>query len=485
LLSGGVFAGTREGVSTDRHLARTLQAGRGINRPDLAAILAEEGPMRLRELKEWGVKAEFYRGYLFSKGRAPVWGEEIVRSLLSKARMSGIRFMGGLMVTDLKSHGGNMTAVAYSAASGKWLLFDAKALILATGGAGALYLRHNNPPRMLGEGYALALRAGALLQDMEFVQFYPIGLAEPNMPPTLITPRLTDLGRLYNGSGQEILEKYDIKERPAAERARDRLSQALFKEIQRESEAVWLDLQGIQKEEACVEALSASIYEILEKRFGAIKRPMRVAPMTHHVMGGISIDPDGATSVPGLFAAGEVTGGLHGANRLGGNALTETMVFGARAGYAAASWARDCDVVNRPEDGNELVSRLVGTKPIRSRADMALLMGKLRRILWEEGGILRNEEGLKRAIDLVRSIREEVFESPLPVEPRKVQRLLELRLCTLTADLVLQGALRREESRGAHFREDFPGQDDDNWRGHLQVRLSETGEQVWRFQPAD
>jgi succinate dehydrogenase/fumarate reductase flavoprotein subunit len=441
--------------------------------------------MRLKELKAWGMKAEFFRGYLFSKGQAPVWGEEIVRSLLSKARMSGIRVMGGLMVADLKSHGGNMTAVAHSAASGKWLLFNARALILATGGAGALYLRHNNPPRMLGEGYTLALRAGTALQDMEFVQFYPIGLAEPNMPPTLITPRLADLGRLYNGRGQEILEKYDIKERPAAERARDRLSHALFKEIQRENDEVWLDLQGIPKEEACVEALSASIYEILEKRLGALTRPVRVAPMTHHVMGGISTDPDGATSVPGLFAAGEVTGGLHGANRLGGNALTETMVFGARAGHAAAAWAKDCGAVNPSEDGEELVARLVNAKPSGSFADTALLMGNLRRILWEEGGILRNEEGLKRAINVVRSIREEAVESPLPVQPRKVRRLLELRLCIQTADLILQGALRREESRGAHFREDFPDQDDGRWRGHLQVRLSENGKQVWRFQPVE
>ena len=486
ILSGGAFAGAQEGAFQDKHLKRTLQAGRGISQRELAEILAEEGPLRLKELEAWGVKAEIQDGYLFSKGRPPIWGEEIVHCLLGKTKASGAQLMGGLEVTHLKVQEGATGVVAHSALSGKWLTFSSKALVLATGGAGALFLRHDNPQRMLGEGYFLALEAGALLQDMEFVQFYPLGVAEPGLPSFLISPHLGDLGRLFNSHGEEILEKHGIHERPAALKARDKLSHAIFKEIYREGEEVILDLRGLTDEDWCADPLSASSRMILGERYGAIHRPIRVAPMAHHTMGGVRIDSQGATSAPGLFAAGEVTGGLHGANRMGGNALTETQVFGARAGEAAAAWAKDSDDPHSLSLLEELEAVVLksaskktssGTKP-----NAAKLKRTLREILWNDGGILRNHEGLTQALDVIKEIQAEAFGLSLGDNPRGVQRILELRHASQTAAIILQGALRREESRGAHFREDFPDQDDKNWRGHLQVRLSPKGEQVWTFQ---
>ena len=235
--------------------------------------------------------------------------------------------MGDVLVTDLVMHNGVGGVRAFIPSSGEWIIISAQAVILATGGAAALYLRHDNPKGMLGDGYRMALEAGAVLQDMEFVQFYPLCLAESKLPPLVIPPKLADCGQLVNDRGEDILDKYGIEERPAAERARDLLSQALFNEIYRNGQAVWLDLRSLSKEQWVIDPFSASVGHILGDRFGARHRPVRVAPAAHHIMGGVKITDAGATSVPGLFAAGEVTGGLHGANRMGGERVDRDIGF--------------------------------------------------------------------------------------------------------------------------------------------------------------
>jgi len=476
-----VFAGSPSGSSTENHLKRTLRSGRGINQIELVTILVEEGPMRLQELVKWGIHAEFYRGYLFSRGRPPVWGEEIVRCLLRQCKASEIELIGGFSVSSLRADKGIVGVLGYLADSGQWIAIDAGAVVLATGGAGGLFLRHDNPQRILGEGYSLALDAGAVLQDMEFAQFYPLCLAEPGHPPFVIPPRLVDSGSLVNSGGEEILEKYGIRERPAGERARDKLSQALFNEIYVQGKEVLLDLRAVSKKTWCADPFSASTWDMLGKRYGALHRRVRIAPAAHHMMGGIRIDNRGATSVPGLFAAGEVTGGLHGANRMGGNALTETLVFGARAGEAAAKWARDtagdkAELLFMEPKGAETESNVN-----KIRLKLAQIRERLRKTLWEEGGIRRNKEGLHRALAEVKSIHNESLDLSLEENPSLVPKILELRAGSRTAILILQAALKREESRGAHFRDDFPGQDNEHWQGHLKVCLSEEKKEVWEF----
>ena len=482
IVSGGVFAGTEEGRTTQRHLQRTLKAGRGINQQERVNILVSEGPVRLREMVDWGINAELRKGYLFSKGRPPIWGEEIVNCLLRKAKALGIRFQRGLIVNDLRVQQGIARANAFAVDSNEWLTIVAKATVLATGGAAALYLRHDNPKRMLGDGYCAALRAGALLQDMEFVQFYPLGLAEPGYPPFLIPPRLADFGLLYNTKNEELHEKYSITERPAGERARDRLSQALFTEIYREHNEVWLDLRGVSDTDWTADPFSASTRKLFGERYGARHRPVRIAPLAHHNMGGVHTDSFGATSISGLFAAGEVTGGLHGANRMGGNALTETIVFGARAGQSAADWAESISHDrSRAGEKNFKPSGVESWKG-KEKPSVASLLAHLRDILWKEGGILRKSQGLNWALNEVKAIQQDIHALPLTGDPREIQNILELQFAFCTASLILHAALHRKESRGAHFREDFPDQDDANWRGHLQVHLSEEGKEVWTFQ---
>jgi fumarate reductase (CoM/CoB) subunit A len=482
--SAGVMAGSTGVDIRHTHLQRTLAAGRGLNEGILARILVEEAPLRIDELIRWGIHADVINGYLYAKGRPPVLGEEIVRCLLRRNEALGTCFWGNLVVTDVLV-GNDVAGVnAYETSSGEWVVLTAGAVIIATGGASALYLRTDNPRRILGDGYRLAIEAGAMLQDMEFVQFYPLCLSEPGATALVIPPRIADRGRLINDDKEDILEKYGITERPAGERARDLLSQALFKEVYRNGKNVWLDLRYLSEEDWRVDPFAASLRGLLCKRHGAGERPLRVAPAAHHSMGGAKIDATGATSVPGLFAAGEAAGGLHGANRMGGNALSETVVFGARAGSAAVAWANRSGGGDRPTLLKALCERArkwsCGT-PIGGE-----LKDRLRKIMWEDGGIIRDEKGLCRALGTVQDIQNEASASSSKSElnGKELLDLIELRSAARVATLILEAALIRRESRGAHFREDFPGQNDAQWQGHLQVHLAPGGENIWQFEPS-
>jgi succinate dehydrogenase/fumarate reductase flavoprotein subunit len=478
--SAGVMAGSTNRNHCQDHLERTLLAGRGLNDPDLANILAAETPQRLQELMEWGIQAEYQNGWLYAKGRPPFKGEAIIRCLLNKSRALGVHFKGHLLVTDLLVDEGTLGILTLDQTSRKWTAFTAKAVILATDGAAALYQRHDNPTHMLGDGYRLAFEAGAVLQDMEFVQFYPLCLAEPGSPPLVIPPKLADLGRLINSAGEEIHEKYDIHERPAGEKARDRLSQAMMREIHHENQVVRLDLRDVSEAGWRIDPFSAGMKDLLGGRYGAGSRPIRVAPAAHHVMGGVKSDAWGATGVPGLLAAGEVTGGLHGANRAGGNALSDILVFGARAGLAAANHVRDAGRKNPLT----MVKRLEAH--FRQRecgpVDGGFVLAQLQQAMWENGGIIRNAAGLSNALNTVRQLVAESSQAVRPASGSALIRAIECRSALRVAGWILEAALQRCESRGSHFRDDFPKSDDAQWLGHLQVHQGSTGNDVWHFE---
>jgi succinate dehydrogenase/fumarate reductase flavoprotein subunit len=479
--SGGVMAGNTGGDSRDAHRQRTVAAGRGLNESRLVDILVAEAPLRLNELKRWGIRADLINGYLYAKGRPPVFGEEIVRCLLARNGELGTRLWGNLLVTDIRFRDGLGGVSAYERLSGKWVALTAKAVIIATGGACGLYQRSDNPRRILGDGYLLALKAGAVLQDMEFVQFYPLCLAEPGSSPVLFPPRMADRGRLLTDDGEDIYDKYAITERPAGERARDRLSQALFKEVYQNRKNAWLDLRGLSQADWRVDPFGASMQGLLCRRYGAAARPLRVAPAAHHNMGGVETSADGATAVPGLFAAGEAAGGLHGANRMGGNALSETLVFGARAGSAAAVWAGRSGsgdhraLMRELEEG---VSKWSG-----GAAEAPELAERLRKAMWADGGIIRDEGGLARALAAVKDIQQAIRPAASRPSGKELLDQVELHTAAQVAGIILEAALMRRESRGAHFRADYPGQNDAEWQGHLRVRLSAEGEHLWRFDP--
>lgn len=472
VLSAGVLRGTSGSYDQEAHKRDTLIAGRGLNDLGLVEVLVKEAPQRLEELVRWGMPCEKRGPFLFAKGSAPVWGKAIVSCLLDKAGSLGVRFLGSTLVLGLSAEEGLMAAFGFRRPAGPSVEVRSKAVVLATGGAGALYHRHDNPKGMLGSGYALALEIGAELQDMEFVQFYPVGLAQDGLPPLVIPPRLADMGRLLNTKGEDLLEKWGISERPAAEKARDRLSQAIFREIE-QGEVIWLDLRGIGEEDLARDPVSSSCAEFLKRRLGGLEKPLKVAPMAHFMMGGVRIDPWCRTKVPGFFAAGEAAGGLHGANRLGGNALTEAIVFGARAGKSAALWATE----NRAKrHGGPLWNemKVEGTPKSYNRH----FLERLRKSMWELGGVVRGRDGLLEAKRLLESRMKEAGFSEFG-DP--YSRLLHL--AAKTAKIILEASLRREETRGAHFRQDFPREDDREWRGHLIVESSPGEELKWNFEP--
>ncbi len=485
IMSVGRFTAALGGGTAEEHEAITVASGRGLSERRLVDVLVGEGPQRLRELLAWGMKGIEGRNKISTKGNPPAWGREIIRCLYEKARAVGVRFAGETIVCELACRDGKTAAVGYDAKRNVWRVFAGRAAILACGGASALYLRHDNPQSMVGDGYALALSAGAVLQDMEFVQFYPVALAEPDAPRIVIPPAVLELGDLRNTKGEELLTKHDIRERPAAERSRDTLSRALFLEMVRDGQEAFLDLRRVPAECWKEDPQSGEMWDLLKSRFRADQRAVRVGPVAHHTMGGVSIDPHGRSSVNGLFAAGEVTGGLHGANRLGGNALTDTIVFGARAGKAAAQWARTIAA-----GGEQSLARdAFAVSPEQTESSGPVTPGEtgklkqdLRRIMWEDGGVVRSREGLERALEEVRHLRRRA-RSLVPRPGNETRSVLELRMGSTVAVLILEAALRREESRGAHFRADFPRQDDEKWRGHLTVRRTDEEKREWKFVP--
>jgi succinate dehydrogenase/fumarate reductase flavoprotein subunit len=483
IMSRGVFAGADDDGGPEVHRQSTLQAGRGINQVELVDALVNDAPERLRELVKWGVPSMSRNGFMFTFGRPPAWARDVLQCLFNQARGLGVQFKGGLVVDRISFEANACTALAYSYVRNGWVVFGAKAMVLATGGAGALYFRHDNPRHMLGEGYALALGAGAVLQDMEFIQFLPLVLAEPGLPPVLIPPRLANKGELLNNKGEDILALHGIHERPAGVYARDRLSRAMYQEIYQGGKTIWLDLRAVAEEHWLGIRSSPFTRQVLGERYGGRHRLLRLEPAAHHVMGGVRIDVRGATTVPGLFAAGEVTGGLHGANRMGGNGLTETLVFGARAGESAALWAKEQGRLPNKKMTNRYDGLDLMAQGAPSRLDSRHIKTRLQQLLWSDGGILRSKGGLCRALEDVENMQWEPGDLSGGTQPSALRETIEIKLAIQVAMLILQGALRREESRGAHFRGDFPEQNEERWHGHLQCRLSE-GKVVWSYEPA-
>jgi succinate dehydrogenase/fumarate reductase flavoprotein subunit len=484
------------------HYDDTIAAGRGLCDETLAQLLCEDAPACIRELDAWGVGWARKDNHITAT-TAPghdrprcVYvdfintGPAVSKTLRTvMARNRDIRKAGDICIIDLVagSDGEIAGAVGWHVGSGAPVTIAAKATVLATGGLTRLYRRNSASLNMGGDGYALALRAGASLIDMEFVQFFPIGHLAPRlvgMDPIMWDPFRYKLGgRLLNGRMEEFTSRYGSDEDGKYVLPRDLATYAIFKEV----EAGRGSPHGgayLSFEHCSAAALRAAFGPVIDRlaanAIDLTRMPVEVAPIAHYHMGGVIADAQMQTELPGLFAAGEVVGGANGANRLSGNAITEALVFGRRAGRSAAARAKTIARQNLRAVDVRAALDLVGDGSGAGRdLNTASMIARLQAIMADEVGPFRTAAKLNRALAGIGALADELGERV----PRlagaadvgfDLQRLewFDLRNMLVVARAVAQSALARTESRGAHQREDYP-QMLPAWRRHQRVRLAQ------------
>ncbi len=466
------------------HLQDTLDAGHGLCNEELAAILCEEAPARILEMDGWKTgwaRVDGRMTQVVAPGHKVArccyvdflnTGPAVSRALRGEvARRDGITRASGLAVIELVVRGGRAVgAVALDVESGEAVVIEAGAVILATGGLTRLYARNSASLNMGGDGFALALAAGAELIDMEFVQFFPIGHLAPRlvgMDPIMWDPFRYKLGgKLLNGKFEEFIHNYGASDSGTYTARRDVASHAILKEVEAGRGSphggVWLSFAHVPEAELKA-AFGPVIGRLAKNGIDLTKGGIEVSPIAHYHMGGIRVDAEMRTRVPGLFAAGEAVGGANGANRLSGNAIPEAFVFGERAGrFAAAEGLR----LGRGEAAEDAVTRALDAaraqrRPGSTRGGGALaLMGELQELMWRQVGLVRGHDGLTGALARIREMQEvDLPALEIPDDaPFNQARLdwFDLRAGLVAAEAVALSALNRTESRGAHQREDMP-----------------------------
>ncbi|OLC44015.1 MAG: L-aspartate oxidase [Nitrospirae bacterium 13_1_40CM_4_62_6] len=469
---GGVAVAMSEEDDVAVHLTDTLTAGHGLCRPEAVRVLVEEGPDRIQELIGWGAQFDKIGGkFAFAKeaahsrsrilrARGDATGNEMVRVLMAEARRhKEIQRLDHHFTVDLVITDGTCTgALVLDEASRTRTVIPASAVLLTTGGAGQVYARTTNPPSATGDGIAMALRAGAVLEDMEFVQFHPTALYLPSSPPFLLSEAIRgEGGRLRNIKGELFMHRYHAAG-PLA--PRDIVARAIWSEMaSTRSRHVYLDVTHLSA--TFIKRRFPTIYSTcLRYDIDITEEWIPVSPSAHYLMGGVWTDTSGATSLPGLFAAGEVAcSGVHGANRLASNSLLEGLVFGARSALAAISFASQ----SRRPAPPLLSARDLDAGPLCVLNDAEKLRSSLRRLMWGKVGLVRTGDSLAAATaQLSRWER-------IVARPFSTRRDLEVKNMIGVARCITTAALWRENSVGAHYRADFPEAKRPGWRQHSRL----------------
>ena len=476
-LANGAFTVSNSQFSKEDHLQATLASGKGLNQARRVKTLVEKGPDAVRKLKDYGVPVlEKRMGYVVDRpeGSSRLPGCLLIKPLIERLKDSSVRLLPGLIIFDLVVEEGEVLGAFGFLKDGKPCLIQSRAVILSAGGAGAIYRRNDNQRSIVGDGYTLALRAGLPLLDLEFVQFYPLALGEPRLSCFLLYPPYPKEVRLIDEKGEDLLERFNMGRdlNQAVVMQRDRFSIALYHASQNGD--VFFDLTQVQREEWERYPLNF----LKKSKFPFQERAFLVSPAAHFFMGGVEIDENGRTSLPGLFAAGEVAWGIHGANRLGGNALTECAVFGVIGGQSAAEYV----LQKRREPGpSNLFSegfmkkwdRKVQSYLRKGRGTFDPprdLLKELKDLAWRYASPERAEESLKEGLDRL-AILERKIEKICPATSKDLFKRRDLESAALLLKAILKGSLLRTESRGSFFRKDFPDQDDRNWLKNTCYRL--------------
>jgi succinate dehydrogenase / fumarate reductase flavoprotein subunit len=533
MAEGGVAAALANVDDRDNwrvHFADTMRGGQYLNNWRMAELHAKEAPDRVRELEAWGtvfdrtpdgrILQRNFGGHKYPR-LAHVGdrtGLEMIRTLQDYATYQPIDVHMECTIVSLLKDGNRIAgALGYDRERGRFKLFSAKAVVLATGGVGRAFSVTSNSWEYTGDGHALAYNAGAALQDMEFVQFHPTGMVwPPSVRGILVTEGVRgEGGILVNREGRrfmfdDIPENYrnqtaDNEEegwrytqgdknarRPPELLTRDHVARAIIKEV-REGRGsphggVFLDISWIRAKlsnaEEHIKKKLPSMYHQFKQLadIDITKEPMEVGPTTHYVMGGVRVDGDTQMStVPGLFAAGEVGAGLHGANRLGGNSLSDLLVFGMRAGKYAAEFAgRQATPRIDTQQADDMVRIALepfnrqggGEGPYQVEHDLQTMMQEL-------VGIVRRDEEIRRALDALKALRERA--QKVSVTGNREYNpgwhtALDLQNLLTVSEIIARAALERKESRGGHFRDDFPEKDPNHASFNIVIRRGPAGE---------
>ena len=534
MAEGGVAAAMGNVDSRDSwrvHFADTMRGGQYLNHWRMAQLHAQEAPARVRELEQWGALFDRTKdgGILqrnFGGHRYPRLahvgdrtGLEMIRTLQDHGIHQGIDFHMEVTVLTLLKDGDRIAgAFGYDRERGRFRLFRAKAVILATGGIGRAYKITSNSWEYTGDGHSLAYHAGAELLDMEFVQFHPTGMVwPPSVRGILVTEGVRgeggvlrnkdgkrfmfeDIPPLYKGSTAETEEegwRYTQGDqearRPPELLTRDHVARCIQREV-REGRGsphggVFLDIAWIKERlpdgaEVIKRKLPSMYHQF--KQLGDIditKDPMEVGPTTHYMMGGVKVDPDSQMSaVPGLYAAGECAAGLHGANRLGGNSLSDLLVFGSRAGEYAAQYARENRIGAADNSQIEAAARMAlepfgregGESPYAVQYD-------LQEMMQEKVGIVRLEDKMQQALEEIGKLRQRAQNVFVPGNRdynNGWHTAMDLPSLLTVSELIARAALERQESRGAHFRDDYPEKSAECGKFNIVLHKGHDGEPV-------
>ena len=446
---GGIAAAVGDEDSPEEHFADTMAAGDGLCDEDAVRVLVDDGVTYVQELVAWGAAFDRTSSGQLALGREgahrvrrvlharDATGREIGRLLWARVSAEPrVRVCNHTRASELIVENGVCVGARYAVGDDVGEC-EARAVLLATGGAGQVYSDTTNPAIATGDGIALAYRAGARVADLEFVQFHPTALAVPGAPRFLLSEALRGEGAwLINDAGERFMTAY---ERAGELASRDLVSRAIVSEMTRTGGAVYLSLQHLDPDwvHQRFPTIAAACQEA---GFDLARDRIPVGPAAHYIMGGVETDVCGRSTVPGLFAAGEVAcTGVHGANRLASNSLLEGLVFGARAADS---------MLQPPRAGAMQNIRSVTADERAKHGSVVPTDGAIQSLMWRAVGLIRNQEELGRAVE---QLSQWCGQSDL----------------ALVGYLIAKAALRREESRGGHFRADFPNRDDLHWKIHV------------------
>jgi succinate dehydrogenase / fumarate reductase, flavoprotein subunit len=506
MAEGGIAAAMANVDPADNwkvHFRDTMRGGKMLNNWRMAQLHALEAPDRVRELEQWGalfdrtesgaILQRAFGGHTFKRlcHVGDRTGLELIRTLQDRGVQQGVDCYMECTVTRLLVENGRFAgAFAYWRENGRFIVFKAKAVVIATGGIGKAWTVTSNSWEYTGDGMALAYEAGAELMDMEFVQFHPTGMVwPPGVQGILVTEAVRgEGGILRNKLGERFMEKYDPKRMELS--TRDVVARSIYTEVREgrgtEHGGAYLDIS--HKPAEYVKKKLPSMYHQFKELADVdiTKEPMEVGPTCHYMMGGIRVEAEtGQSSMPGIFAAGEAAAGLHGANRLGGNSLSDLLVFGRRAGMAAAAHAKktayaslDNAQMQDAERGLLAPFSNKGESPYAVHRDLQTVMQSL-------VGIYRNAEDLERALNELQMLKARA--AAASVEGSRMfnpgwHLVGELKSMLIIAEAVTKSAMARTESRGAHSRIDYPDLDK-QWGQKHNIIVEERGEMVRRELP--